>query len=145
VSKCHVWTGRIVKQAVYPSDVWWCLSAAARWETIMAAFVKPSVNGTGKGGSSGARLEDPKGMKEAPTFLAYMQEGAWPDGEVRETSSCIVCVEDGVWKAGLIEKNTSKILWASSRTFWGLLEALEARLTAETVDWRAQRAQKRKA
>jgi len=134
----HVWTGRVLKQALYPFELWKSLSREARERSVMSFFNKPSGGVPGKQ-AQGGKVEDPKSRKEAPTLLCYLEEAAWPDGELREPSTLIVFVEEGSFKACLSEKNTLKSLWATSKTFWGLLEALESRLTADTLDWRAQR------
>jgi len=109
----------------------------------MSFFAKPAGGASTKQ-AAGGKVDDPKARKEAPTTLCYMEEAAWPDGEVREPSTMILFIEEGQWKVCLSEKNTLKSLWATSKTFWGLLEALEARLTADAVDWRAQRAKGKK-
>ena len=79
-----------------------------------------------------------------PTLACYLGADSWPDGEVRQRSTLIVFYEEGQYKACLSDKDTCMTLWASARSFEGVPEALEARLTEDSPDWRKQRPQKKR-
>jgi hypothetical protein len=132
------YTKSLVGMTVIPDEVWFGLSPDQRWEVSMSFFKKPG--GTPPSGTAGLRLEDKDMLKEAPTLAAYLQEDAWPDGDPRQRSSLLIVCEDGVVKGGLIDKDTDCSLWASAKTFWGILEAMEARLTEDVPDWRKKKA-----
>jgi hypothetical protein len=111
-------------------------------EVTMSFFKKPGAT-VGGGGKGAGRVEDKDWSKEAPTVLAYLQEDVWPDGEARQRSSIILFVEDGMLKGCLSDKDSAMTLWASSSSFWGILEALEGRLTEDSPDWRKARKAKK--
>jgi hypothetical protein len=60
-------------------------------------------------------------------------------GQGRVTSTLILMAEDGVFKACLSDRETEQVLWASSPTWSGLWEALEASLSSGTGVWREKR------
>ena len=134
----HKWSGRLLGQTVIPYEWWFDLERPQREELCMSFFKRPSGQSSSKEGGGG-RVEDKDFAKEGPTLLAYLQEDAWPDGQVRQRSTMVCFVEDGMVKGCLSDKDTQMTLWASSRTFWGLVEALEARLTEDVPEWRKSR------
>jgi hypothetical protein len=136
------WTGRLLAMVVIGWEVWQLLSFHQRMEVCMSFFKRPDAT-VGGGGKGSGKVEDKDFAKEAPTLLAYLQEDAWPDGQDRQRSSIVLFVEDGMLKACLSEKDTSSTLWASSRNFWGILEALEGRLTEDAPDWRKSKPRKK--
>ncbi len=78
-------------------------------------------------------------LTRAPVLGAYMTADAWPNGVVREHSSLIILVQDGMFKVCLSDKSTNMSLWSSCKSFDEVLEAVECRLTDESPDWRKQR------
>lgn len=140
---CHKWSGRLLGQCIIPFEWWFDLTPDKREEICMSFFKRPAGQSATKDGAAG-RLEDKDLTKEGPTLLAYLQEDAWPDGQVRQRSTLVCFCEDGMLKACLSDKDTQMTLWASSRTFWGLIEALEARLTEDVPEWRKSRAKSKK-
>lgn len=132
------WTFHLVDQAVYSWSLLAQLDQASRRRTFMDFFRKPvpapsPVSGNGQ-------VAMPADLKErAPTLGNWLCSPVWPDGELRQPSSLIVFMEGGMFKAGLNDKDNNMILWASCKSFNDLLEALEARLTDDQVDWRKSR------
>lgn len=131
-------TGRLIRQVNYSWEVLGCLTPAVRERIFMNFFKKPPTGGVPVGSSGEDRT--PKDLKErAPTLGHFLCDGAWPDGSIRQTSSLVVFVQDGMFKACLGDKDSNTSLWASSRSFDELLESLECRLTDEQPDWRRSR------
>lgn len=139
----HTWTGRVRVCRLIPADLWWAMSTTQRRQIVASAFKRPG-EGMPKDGDAPAPVADKDFAREAQTVLDYMTQPAWPDGSKREKSSMIVFSEDGVFKVCLSDKETGYVLWASASTFWGLLEALEGRLTEGSPDWRKSRAGKKR-
>lgn len=137
----HAWTGRVLRQLVVGWDDWLSIDVPTRLGVLMSFFKKPNGAPVGKGQDK--RIEDKDLLKEAPTLAAYLQEDAWPDGEARQRSTMVVFVEEGTFKACLSEKDAGMSLWAASGSFWGILEAMEARLTEDRPDWRKARVKKK--
>jgi len=60
-------------------------------------------------------------------------------GEFRETASLTVFCEDGMFKVCLSDRESGATLWASSATFQGTLDALEATLGKDEPGWRVRK------
>lgn len=136
------WTHRMLLQRVYPWDLWLSLTIEGRRSTVMSFFKRPD-SGTSPVGKGGIASIDTELAANCPALACYLGSDTWEDGEVRQRSSLVMFFEDGVYKVCLSDKDTNMSLWASSRSFLGLSEALEARLTEERVDWRKQRPRKK--
>jgi hypothetical protein len=109
---------------------------------MSALFRKPE--GVSPQGRLQGVPDDEKFSKKWPTLHNYLTSDAWPDGEVRERGTVLLCVDGPVFKACLIEKTMGLTLWATSTTFLGALEALEGRLGEDKPDWRPNKGKKGK-
>lgn len=74
-----------------------------------------------------------------PALFEWMTTEAWEDGTVRETSTLLVFVEDGLWKCCFSDRDGSRRLWVSGGTLATMLGALDASLRTGEGDWRAIR------
>lgn len=141
-TKIHRWSGRLVAQLVFPYWLLDHLDVVCRKATIMDFFKKPNLKGGG--GESGDSVIIPQCLLDrAPTLGHFLCDECWPGGEVRQRSSLVVFVEDGVFKACLSDKDSGSSLWSSCRSFDDLLEAIEARLTDDRPDWRKAKFKKK--
>lgn len=91
--------------------------------------------------SAGASAHDADLSGSCPTLHEFLTLSSLSDGKPRSTSTLLVFVEGGLWKAVLNERDAELALWATSETFQGLLAELESRLSAPVVDWRPGRRQ----
>ena len=82
---------------------------------------------------------DPESLRKFPILVDYLGQDTWEDGSVRETSTVLCVMEDGVFKACLIDKDADRTLWVSCGALQGLLPALEARLGNPGADWRKRK------
>jgi len=57
----------------------------------------------------------------------------------RLTSTLIVSCEDGQVKLCLSDRETNQVLWKSSKTVLGVLEAIEEALATGTAEWRERK------
>lgn len=71
-----------------------------------------------------------------PFLWEYLAATMWSDGSKRETSTLLLLVEEGVWKGCLHDRDSNASGWKSGDTLGGLLEALEAALALDRMDWR---------
>jgi hypothetical protein len=76
-----------------------------------------------------------------PSVWAWLTDTRYDDGSSRQTSTLLIFTEDGSVKACLSDRDRSATGWASGATLEACLEALDKRLEAGTLDWRAKKPQ----
>jgi len=96
---------------------------------------RPAASATGA--SNTGPLTDPVFAKRCPTLFAYLTDDMWEDGAERETSTMLVMVDGGIYKAWLNDRALRRSLWAAGATLQGLMDALNAALEDEKAGWRA--------
>lgn len=138
----HLYSGRHVHCRLVPRRYWAYMCRHQRKDLIMSFFKKP-VPPKGEKGFAPDPVDEGF-RKKYPTLWMFLSAGAWPDGEMRKRSSLSIFSDDGMVKGVLNEKEANVSLWASAPTFTGLLEALEARLTEDRPEWRANKEAKKK-
>ena len=94
-----------------------------------------------EGGGPSVQLDDGGALLSAyPHVVEYCVESSWDDGAPRETSTLLLFVEEGRWKLCLHDRALSRSAWVSGASPEACLEALEAALGSEVVEWRRKRA-----
>lgn len=111
-------------------DEWECEPMAKFLKNVKSA-VKPDKDAT-------YAATDKDFAKDHPALVEFMTLRKDDAGNVRATSSLLVFCEDGQWKACFSEREEELTLWASSDSFLGLLEALEAMLESPAPQWRTK-------
>jgi len=134
----HRWTGRLLAQVDYPWSTVRVLGGNALRNIFMDFFRRPPTAGVPVMGGGDTPMPHPL-AERAPVLGHFLCSESWPDGEARQRSSLVIFCEDGAWKVCLSDKDSCTSLWAGSKCFDDLLEALEARLTDDRVDWRKSR------
>lgn len=71
--------------------------------------------------------------------LACVQWDGEPVGS-RQTGSLLIFPQDGVWKARLVDKNTSRCLWIACSSLLDVFQATESALADPNAQWRLDRA-----
>ncbi len=104
----------------------------------MAKSVLSKLLPTKAGGSKAVPSTDKVLVTKCPFLHELMTALVGPDDKPRQPCSVVIFAEDGVWKGCLSEKNLDMNLWASSDSLVGVLEALEHRLNADVIEWRAK-------
>lgn len=99
------------------------------------------TNRSGKGNSGGGVPEVGALAIAYPALWEWLTATSYDDGSPRQTSTLLIFVEDGQCKACLSDRDEDCSGWASGATLEGVMESLDARLTAGTLDWRAKRKQ----
>jgi hypothetical protein len=104
---------------------------------ILATWLKkvvPTLNGKLKPKTAAC-----KWLAERAGALCELLTVTELDGKPRQTSSLTVYCEGSAWKGLVKDRETSCVLWATSDSFLGLLEALEAMLESGSAEWREDR------
>jgi hypothetical protein len=98
-----------------------------------------SAGGDGKpvGGLGVCSVLDP-----LPGLREMLSESHFPDGATRLTATLLMFVEDGVVKVCLNDRDQGCAAWASGASLCDCLEALEAGLQGDSLQWRASGARK---
>lgn len=148
--RCEVWWQEVLGGAyLWIQDPWkrryragWLIPSDGRLvmprsevEETTVRFIKKALQGS-EANKGPTRCEDDWLSKFAPAVAEFCTELKGPDGKDRVPSSLTVFYEDGQCKVCLGERNYDLSLWASGATLMEALIALEARLTAPSVEWR---------
>lgn len=106
---------------------------------MSASFVRrPSSSEAGAAPTAAA--SDPVFQSRCPALWEYMTLTAWEDGSDRQPATLILLVEEGRWKGCVSDRAAGRVGWRSHETLAGLLEALEAALASDSMDWRKAKA-----
>jgi hypothetical protein len=139
----HRWTGHLERQQTYPRGLlveWF----GELWSDHMTAFFNRPLSPKDDKGNGSSLPVDTQAQENYPTLSAYLQAETWPDGSKRELSTVTLFRDAGTWRACLNERESGSVLFASSPGLLEVFLALEDRLTADHVDWRPGRSQRRK-
>lgn len=71
-----------------------------------------------------------------PDVWDYLTALVYPDGGRRQSSTLLLCCEDGCVKACLNDRDQSRSLWVSGESLETALEALQRALESGTASWR---------
>jgi hypothetical protein len=131
------WTGSVICTTHYVRE-WWDHLMAKEKHDAQSSYVQKAL--AGKAGTSpGAAASDASLAAACPALHEFLTLSVLPSGAARTTSTLLVFVEGGLWKAVLNERDAGLSLWATAESLQGLWDELEARLTAPAVDWRPSR------
>jgi hypothetical protein len=78
-------------------------------------------------------------MGRLPALVEYLLSDKWDDGKVRVTSTLLLFVDQGEWKACLNDRDGGRVAFVTAGTVAGLLGALEEQLQAGSAEWRASK------
>ena len=88
------------------------------------------------GGVRERTAEDASFSKRCPSLFEMLTASPSVNGRRRMVSTMTVVAEDGVWKAGLRDRDHAVSLWTSGSTLQEALDALERALQERPVAWR---------
>jgi hypothetical protein len=74
--------------------------------------------------------------KKLPLLNEFFREGAYEDGAKRARPTLLLFIEDGMWKARLLDRDNDEAAWLSANTLIELLERFEGGLGMEGLEWR---------
>lgn len=111
-------------------------SSCSYLEVYMGKASWDNVFGGTTPASTTAAVEDPAMAEMYPTLCMMMTETPVLSGKKRQTCTLALVAEDGMFKAGLRDRDRMMSIWVSSPTWEGLWDALESALTQEPPPWR---------
>jgi hypothetical protein len=91
------------------------------------------------GGVNGSLIEPDDLSAKYPVLWSHLTQTSWDDGLVRETSSLLVFLQDGMLKGMVRDREHGLCLWMAAGSLGGLLDALEAGLCDPQAEWRIDR------
>jgi len=71
-----------------------------------------------------------------PLLIEWLGSARYEDGSIRVLPSMTIFVEPGCLKACLNDRDQSLVAFLSAGSLTGLLDALEAGLAEDSLDWR---------
>lgn len=86
--------------------------------------------------STGASLKDEVFEGFYPKLLSHLSETVWEDGKQRKTSTMLLMVENGRWKAFFHDRDAKRGFWVTAESWEWLLESLEAAVESSSTEWR---------
>lgn len=134
-----VFSGATLCTRTIPTE-WWSFQMGDKKNAVHTTYVQKAL-ATKAGGPGGSQATDADLSAACPALHEFLTLSRLPDGTARQTSTISLFVEGSLWKAVLNERESNLVLWATGESLQGLWSELEARLTAEVVDWRPGRRQ----
>lgn len=101
----------------------------------MAKFVRKREGSPGGAGSA-VRVEPCAWAISTPALWEFLTLDKWEGGEQRRGGTVLVCVDQGIFKAWINDRDGSCAAWCSAATLEGLWEAVEAGLRDGSHEWR---------
>lgn len=97
--------------------------------------------GSGGGGSRGNVwiIGDGSFENNHPELYAFLAAGSYPDGAERITGTLLLFTDQGQLKCCLTDRDGGCVAFLAGESLEGLLDAAEAGLREDALDWRAQR------
>jgi len=86
----------------------------------------------------GVACADAGWVAKWPAVTSHLFDLKYDDGTPRATSTLMILGEHGVVKVCLNDREEARSAWVSGRAVDEALEALEAGLVADSLDWRAR-------
>lgn len=83
-------------------------------------------------------------IAEYPVLYSYLTDTKWEDGNPRETTTVLLCVDAGVLKAWVNDRALARSAWVSADSLQGLFRTLEAKLATNQLEWRLVRKEGKK-
>lgn len=74
-----------------------------------------------------------------PNLFSHLFDEVYEDASKRATSTLLFFVERGILKACLNDRDTGRVVFISTGSISDALDALEAGLSEENLDWRKRR------
>jgi len=71
-----------------------------------------------------------------PRLFAHMSETRWDDGKPRKTTTLLVFVENGKWKAHVNDRDGKRGFWVTADAWEELLLAADGAIESLSTEWR---------
>lgn len=100
--------------------------------------LKRRASGSGSSSSSTVSLEICALALRYPTMWEFLSLSQWEDGSVRSTGTILLFQETGQVKACLHDRDAGVSTFVSATSLTRCLDAVEAGLDGDSLDWRAR-------
>lgn len=74
-----------------------------------------------------------------PHIMDFLTQDRWSENVRRELGTLLIVFEDGRFRVWVNDKDGRRTAWCSCESVEGLLDALEANLATDGLEWRAAR------
>lgn len=108
------------------------------WSGDMGRFIGKPTPSSGASRPASKVVPDDFAKKH-PALWEYLTVDSYDDGTAREVATLLLFTEDGLFKACLNDRATSRTCWMSATTVGGLLGLLEEALQGDNAEWRTKR------
>jgi len=127
-------TGHSVAMQEVPPDLWLLHHWAGLWERGMKFLHKVMEEQQERQEALSAPAK--KWRDAHPALSEYLETDEWENGETRATSTLLLFVDAGGFKACLNDRDANRSLWVTGVSFLDVLEALEGLLASGGGEWR---------
>lgn len=103
------------------------------FEAADMAMKRPDAEATPQAGQP---LQDEVFSGFYPTLFSHMSETRWDDGKPRKTTTLLVFVENGKWKAHVNDRDGRRGFWVSADAWEQLLESADEAIDSVSTEWR---------
>jgi hypothetical protein len=102
--------------------------------------VKRPVQPTPEDANENPVFVDPAGvlLRRTPRLCQYLTDNRWEDGSARETSTITVFLDAGRLKLVLSDRALGRSAFVSGMSLEELLDAVEAGLEGDCLEWRTK-------
>lgn len=107
-------------------------------------FLRP-VNNAGNKKAASLDVTDKVFKENYPALFEYLVITEWKPGVARITATLKLFVDEGQWKACLVDRESDRLTFVSGDSVEGVMLALDEQLRTGGCDWRPDKfAKKRK-
>lgn len=78
-------------------------------------------------------------LRSKPLLMEHLSCAQWEEGGTRKTSTLLLFVDAGTLKACLNDRSVGRAAFVSANSLRGLLDALEAGLMEDALEWRSSK------
>jgi len=89
------------------------------------------------GDAEGPLVVDEAALKAYPSVLSFLGADRYGDGTARERGTITFFADSTELKAAINDKDGEASAYVTGKSFKGILDVLDRKLTDDTLDWRA--------
>lgn len=127
--------GVMVSMDIIPHSWWHAASPERRLERILMALQKPKPKDDQ--GRPVKFTGDKQSQAVYPTVCEYLTTTQYGDGSPRQTSTIVLCADDGAWKAAINDRDNRRSLWVTAPSLDEAVSLLEEALNVPQPPWRS--------
>ncbi len=101
--------------------------------------LKRNAAAAGGDGEGSGKVELCEFAEGHPDLFDFLTLAKWPDGKPRQLGTILVCVEGGLVKGWINDKECGVSCWLSCGSLSGLFKRMDAICGGAEADWRVPR------